>query len=376
MKLVQIKCNGEMNDGESNFDRTDIDEQDQAGLKHVYVYEWNKDLKSDNLFWVRYLNQEGIDIEETDDNISFTFGARNIKLGKDEWKRFTIALLMGEDNDDIVRNKSTMQKIYNNNYRFLTPPIRPTVISTAFDKKVVLYWDTEAEFSKDPYFGYDFEGYRVYKSTNPKFLDIKTISDAFGNVILMKPLAIYDKIDGLKGPHPIPFPSLGVHYDMGKDEGLKHSYVDSLVDNGRLYYYAVTSIDAGNDYDFYDRGLVSEYYPMQAMPSESPFNITVNPLGKIVFRDRNTAVVVPVETSAGYSDPIVDSTHIGHVSGFGRGVNNMNKIQVYNRNNVKIGNEYELTFSDNEWLEVFKEVGYTGDYFFTTAKSLNLVCEK
>ena len=30
----------------------------------------------------------------------------------------------------------------------------------------------------------------------------------------------------------------------------------------------------------------------------------------------------------------------------------------------------------NEWLEVFKEVGYTGDYFFTTAKSLNLVCEK
>jgi len=30
----------------------------------------------------------------------------------------------------------------------------------------------------------------------------------------------------------------------------------------------------------------------------------------------------------------------------------------------------------NEWLEVFKEIGYTGDYFFTTAKSLNLERKK
>ena len=28
---------------------------------------------------------------------------------------------------------------------------------------------------------------------------------------------------------------------------------------------------------------------------------------------------------------------------------------------------------EDEWLEVFKETGYTGDYFFTSAKSLNLV---
>ena len=28
---------------------------------------------------------------------------------------------------------------------------------------------------------------------------------------------------------------------------------------------------------------------------------------------------------------------------------------------------------EDEWLDVFKETGYTGDYFFTSAKSLNLV---
>ena len=27
----------------------------------------------------------------------------------------------------------------------------------------------------------------------------------------------------------------------------------------------------------------------------------------------------------------------------------------------------------DEWLEVFKETGYTGDYYFSTAASLNLV---
>ena len=29
----------------------------------------------------------------------------------------------------------------------------------------------------------------------------------------------------------------------------------------------------------------------------------------------------------------------------------------------------------DEWLELFKVTGYTGDYFFTTAESLNLVKE-
>jgi len=27
----------------------------------------------------------------------------------------------------------------------------------------------------------------------------------------------------------------------------------------------------------------------------------------------------------------------------------------------------------DEWLELFEAVGYSGDYYFTTAKSLNLV---
>ena len=353
------ETNGNIDIGEPNFDITDIDEADQAGLGHVFVYEDNKELRNQKGFWDKYLSKPGVDVVETDDPIVFIFGAKDVRLettdallqaARPVWKRFTIVLLMGGDQEDIRRNKATMQSIYNNNYRFLTPPLQPTLVSNATDKKVQLYWDTDAEFSKDPFFGLDFNGYRLYKSTDPDFLDIKTVTDAFGNVLLFEPLEIFDKDDGLSGAHPIPFPNLGVHYDMGTNSGLKHSYVDTLVENGRTYYYAISSIDAGNDYDFFARGLVSEDYPLQAMPSESPFNITVNQLGDIVFRDKNTAVCVPQESAAGYTEPYVDSLGIDHVSGYARG--GRFNVDVYNKNHATdhLGDIYELTFKDDGWL--------------------------
>lgn len=355
------ETNGSFDIGEPDYDITDIDEADQAGLDHVYVYEGDKQLRDQKAFWDKYLSKEGQRIDETDENIVFLFGAKDVKLenidalqqsSKPTWKRFTITLLMGEDQDDIVRNKATMQSIYNNNYRFLTPPLQPTLVANATDGKVQLYWDSDAEDSKDPFFGYDFNGYRLYKSTDPDFLDIKTVTDAFGNVLLFEPLEIFDRSDDqLKGAHPVPFPNLGVHYDMGKNAGLKHSYEDTLVENGRTYYYAVSSIDAGNDWDFYERGLVSEDYPLQAMPSESPFNITVNQLGEVVFRDKNTAVVVPQESAAGYTEPLVDSSKIDHVSGWARG--GLFNIDVYNKHHATdhLHDIYEMTFTDDMWLD-------------------------
>ncbi len=344
------ECDGAMDLGEPNFDFTDIDEADQAGLKHVFV-TLNEDLalRDDRGFWARYLEREGTNVWESDEDISFIFGARNVKLEKYVWKRFAIALVMGENRDDAVRNKATMQNIYDENYYFLTPPKQPTLVSKVASREVILYWDTDAETSKDPFFGLDFAGYRVYKSSDPSFLDIKTITDAFGNVLLYEPLVIFDKSDGLSGAHPVPFPNIGVHYDMGNDSGLKHSYRDTLVENGRTYYYAVNSIDAGNDWDFFERGLVTVDYPLQAMPSESGFNITVNQLGNVIYRDRNTAVCIPVESAAGFTEPFIDSSTVEHVSGFARG--GRYDIRVYNKNHAYPGHEYEISFTDDGWLD-------------------------
>ena len=365
------ECNGRMDLGEPNFDLTDIDEADQAGLKIAYVYEFqkNRNLEDDKFFWNRYMvKDDWFEVEETDEDIVFTFGARAVKLEKMKWERFTIAMIMGEDQDDAIRNKATMQSIYDNNYQFLTPPIQPTLISDVGDRVVQLYWDTDAENSKDPFFGYDFNGYRVYKSTDPKFMDIKTISDAFGNVLLFKPVAIYDKVDGLKGIHPTPFPNLGVHYDMGKDSGLRHSYRDTTVENGRTYYFAVTAIDAGNGEDFYERGLITEDYNIDAMPSESPFNITVNLLGEVVYRDRNTAVCIPTEPAAGYTNPYIDSLKIQHFSGIARG--GTFNVDVFNKDHVNLGHEYEITFNDDRYLDKLTPAYQWGNTTGITCKNM------
>ncbi len=68
------------------------------------------------------------------------------------------------------------------------PPNTPTVSAVPGDKEVTLYWDTVAEESVDPITGKDFEGYVIYRSTDPAFNDIQTITDGKGSGFLNDPL--------------------------------------------------------------------------------------------------------------------------------------------------------------------------------------------
>ena len=87
------------------------------------------------------------------------------------------------------------------NYRFYRPPERPRVRAVAGDRRVVLYWDTRAERSFDPLFGrnpldandpgYDFEGYVIYRSTDPSFKDVELVTDGRGAKYLRVPLKVY-----------------------------------------------------------------------------------------------------------------------------------------------------------------------------------------
>ncbi len=85
---------------------------------------------------------------------------------------------MQDDIDDLLKNKRTVQKIYDANYQFPTPPEKPTVSAVTGDRSVTLYWDRVAEATVDPVLRIkDFEGYKIYKSTDPDFSDIFTITD-------------------------------------------------------------------------------------------------------------------------------------------------------------------------------------------------------
>jgi len=130
------------------------------------------------------------------------------------------------------------------NYKFTKAPIPPKVTAVPADGKVTLYWDTRSEQSFDDFFGaYDFEGYKVYRSTN-KIDWGEPITDINGAVKFYKPLAQFDLDNDISGFFPEQ--ELGTSFFLGENTGLQHTFVDENVTNGITYYYSVTAYDSGH----------------------------------------------------------------------------------------------------------------------------------
>ena len=179
-----------------------------------------------------------------------------------------------DDRDLTNENLNQAFTAYDNDYQFAVAPQPPTVTAVASDGKVTLYWDNNAENSFDRYIeritgnGNDFEGYKIYRATDESFEEILNITDARGNPQFNSPEAIYDIKNGISGYHPIPIN--GVQYYLGKDSGLKYTFEDTTVTNGRRYFYAVTSFDYGAEI----AGIA---------PSESRIQISRNPDGTFIY---------------------------------------------------------------------------------------------
>ena len=346
--------NGLANQGEPNFGFTDNDESDQVGLTSFYLTDVNNALYDDELFWNKEIVPgQYITVPGYDRDISWIYGSGEVAIdnGRLNAQRYAIALLFGNDKSDILRNKKTMQVIYDHDYNFASPPRVPTVSFQVFDKKVILRWDDAAERSKDAIYGADFEAYYIYKSTNPSFEDIKTITDAYGNPLLFRPEAIYDVNNGLSGVHPVSIGSeinqasdLGISYNMGTDSGLRHYFVDNNVQNGRVYYYAVVSVDRGYDSDFFTRGLTDRAGLAIISPTECSANILLDDLGRPVSADRNIAIVTPSGPASGYLYPSLSSDGITRNTDSTYGTVD---VEIFEPYKVHAGNSYRITFEDD-----------------------------
>ena len=363
------ECNGQPDWGEPFFDYTDNDESDQVGLTSFYLKSVDNRMSNDEDFWSIELTPGTFAIQPGyEGDAAFTYGCGYVPLepGKEGTQRYAIACLFGNDLDDILRNKRTMQKIYDADYNFTKPPRKPDVAVAAGDGRVVLTWDNRAESSKDPIYGNDFEGYKIYKSTDPAFADIKTISDAYNNPLLYAPVAQFDVANGLIGPHPITLGreggaenDLGVAINMGSDTGLKHFWVDTTVTNGRTYYYAVVSYDRGYDQDFYSRNLSEKANLLSISPTECSFTIQTDEIGRTISFDQNCVKAIPQENSAGYLVPKPESG-IEHVSGVATG---QVELQVVVPTAVQNGHRYRLSFVDDSSMTGMNGTGenlYTG----------------
>jgi hypothetical protein len=366
------EANGLPDEGEPNFEFADNDESDQIGLTSWYLRDVDNTMANDDLYWNVEIYPGTFNIRPGQErDPAWTYGSGFVQFaGIERTHRYAIALLYGNDFDDIFRNKRTMQVIYDNDYNFSKPPIQPILSATGGDKKAYLNWDSAAERSRDPIYGRDFEAYYIYKSTEPSFGDIKTITDAFANPLLFETLAIFDKKDSLKGVHPVrigselgPESDLGISYNMGKDSGLRHTFLDTNVVNGRTYYYAVASVDRGYHPDFYPDITDREGLAL-ASPTECGATILTDPLGRPISFDPNTAAVTPSERPAGWVKPKVSDTGIEHIAGSATGDI---YVEVYNPLEIKPNHRYKISFNDDGSFEKLDSL-YTG---FTNAVTIS-----
>jgi hypothetical protein len=358
--------------GEPNFELTDLDESDQIGLTSFNSWRWSDDkISNDESMWNRSIPRNFGAIQQASD-IVFIFGSGYITLAPAETKRISMALLLAEDLDGLLTTAKTVQTIYNKNYQFFRPPLTPHVSAVAGDKKVTLYWDTIAEESVDPLTGKDFEGYVIYRSTDPAFNDIQTVTDGKGSAFLTEPLqdisgqeakfdiALRDEPytdlngngrydsgepyvdlnhnnireaqidDPWKGYSPVAYQDRGIHYYLGNNSGLVHAFVDSnKVVNGQTYYYAVVSYDHGDS--------------VGIPPTESTKKITVDPITSQLGFDVNTCQAVPGPRASGYVPPVIGSQNVMHNTGIGTGEV---MFRILNDRTVTQGGEYTITFAD------------------------------
>ncbi len=347
--------------GEPNIDKTDVSEADQIGLTNVQYLAAgaiNFSQTADVFFWAEFMipgsfiNPSLIGTGEYD--LFVSSGLFPLKAGQIE--RISFAVVMGNAarcpgnadatgaKADALRKRNYAQLAYAEDYQFAQAPIEPavTAVSTLTARgtpSVTLYWDENAEQSIDRFLagipgaiGRDFEGYRIYRATDPAFQDAKQITDAYGNPApWFRPVAQFDLDDGIRGDSAaVPFN--GVSFYMGDDTGILHTWTDTTVQAGQKYYYAVRAYDMG-------------YRPLNIAPAESNLKISIDPItGVVEDYGKSITIITPEAPVAGYLPPSV--SRISAVSGSASGSIG---YRVVDPTKVKDKHTYQITFEDTTY---------------------------
>ena len=336
--------------GEPNFEFTDIDESDQFGLTSFASppFAGNR-VSNDERLWSLVQPDRFDEVPSAPGDYVFLYGSGDFRLRAGDTKRFSIALIVGENRQDLRLNAETAQQIYDVGYVFARPPEKPTLRAAIGDEKVTLYWDDVAEATVDPLTREeDFEGYVLYRSTDHEFSDQQTITDINGSRFLFTPLttvrgvdAKFDLKNGIAGASDIPFPGRGISYDLGDDTGLFHTFVDSNnVVNGQTYYYALAAYDrgfAGGDGNTFANGIP---------PSETSKTITFDPTTDTFIYNVNTLSAIPGPRVAGYVPPSAfGAGGLAHEAGFATGTL---RFQIVDELAVRDDQPYRVVFERSE----------------------------
>jgi hypothetical protein len=141
--------------GEPHFDGKDIDESDQIGLTSMESHAENSVyLSYDEDIWELMRPGYFAPISQNT-NMEIFYGSGYFPLPPGKTERFSLALLMGEDFDDIIRNKQTVQQIYNNNYNFTLTGLSPELTSAGVPEDFLLKQNYPNPFNPVTHISYD-----------------------------------------------------------------------------------------------------------------------------------------------------------------------------------------------------------------------------
>ncbi len=289
--------------GEPNVDKTDVDESDQIGLTSFeYFTPAGAITMSNEIDMWRRMHPGYFDVPSSVVNNTatkgedgdFIFASGYFPLLAGSTERFSLALLYGDNLFETIKTKKIAQIIYNANYNFPRPPDKPTLTAVPGDGQVTLYWDRVAESTIDKTTKkIEFEGYKIYRGTDPDFSDALQISDGRGQKVFYQPIYQCDLVDGVTG-YFNSSPSLyeltnGAPYFLGNDSGIQNFYIDKNLTNGRTYYYAVVAYTKGET-------------ALDIFPTENTHYVSKDANGNITT-DINTAAVIPNAPVLGYVAP-------------------------------------------------------------------------
>ena len=277
--------------GEPCIDKTDIDESDMIGLTSFNIHEpWTiYPIYDDQIIWDEAIRPGFLNERASGGNTDIFLGSGYFPLPVGDTERFSIGNIFGygPEEDELIRNKQYAEKTYLENYNFAKAPNLPTLKLVPGDGKVTLIWDTYAEESIDPITGKDFEGYRIYRSTDPGWNDMEEITDGYGTGRFRKPLIQFDLDNDISGYSRLDIE--GVQFWLGEDTGIVNSWTDTTAVNGQTYYYAVTAFDHGSD-------------TLGIVPSETAKYISIDKTGKVIDKGLNVGVTRPEAPSPGFQE--------------------------------------------------------------------------
>ena len=236
--------------------------------------------------------------------------------------------------------KSIVQIIYEKDYRFAQPPETPTLTASPGDGYVMLTWDDDADkLTRDPFLGNinDFEGYKLFRSTDKYFSDSEVITDGHGTPMFLKPIYQCDLVNEYLG-----FTNFGLvngtAYNLGDNTGIKHYFKDENVDNGRTYYYAIVAYDYG----------APDIGP-GISPSENTTVIDIDEYDNIRGIGKNVAIVTPQPAAAGYVPPEILLDSLNNLL-LGTG---SIEIDIAVKEGVQQMNDYFITFDSDTVFNEF-----------------------